>query len=192
MLESSSIIRSATSKSLIIIDELGRGTSTSDGFGLAYAIAHHIAQNIGCFALFATHFHELTALSDIIPRVKNFHVTAQVDASLQTFTLMYKVVPGVCDQSFGIHVAKLASFPENVCLMAKRKAIELESFESNENKRMWKSDDEEIAEGSKIIEETLNNFSMVPSDVNELKRFISVTRTKILASDNTFLRELFQ
>lgn len=113
MLETTAILRVATAKSLIIIDgnncwktrqlnflELGRGTSTKDGYGLARAIAEHIAQNVQCKTLFATHFHEITSLSDLYNGVENYHVQAHISttAGAKALTLLYKVLPGVCDQ----------------------------------------------------------------------------------------------
>lgn len=76
MLEASCMIKSATKKSLLIIDELGRGTSTTEGYGIAWGIAKYIVENIGCFALFATHFHEMTLMEKRISGVKNYFVTA--------------------------------------------------------------------------------------------------------------------
>lgn len=112
MLEASHIVRSATRHSLVLIDELGRGTSTYDGLGLAWSISHHIANVIQSPTLFATHFHEVTKLASEIKSVFNCHVDAV--ANEEQFTLLYNVKPGSSDKSFGLEVARLAGFPTQV------------------------------------------------------------------------------
>lgn len=132
MLETSLILATATHNSLIIIDELGRGTSTYDGFGLAWSISEHLISTKKCFTLFATHFHELTKLAEKYEgKVQNLHVVAHIEKNDEQekeddITLMYRVEPGISDKSFGIHVAELVKFPTKIINMAKRKASELQ------------------------------------------------------------------
>jgi len=131
MLEASAILSQATSRSLVIIDELGRGTSTADGFGLAYAITEKISRT--CIGLFATHFHELAALEQEKAPVKNMHVSANV--TNDNITFLYKLEQGPSDRSFGIPVAKLANFPDRVIQTALKKSHQLEESSHSPTKR---------------------------------------------------------
>lgn len=159
MLEASVILQTASPDSLLIIDELGRGTSTFDGFGIAWAISEHIVKNINCMTLFATHFHELTALESSYPCVKNKHVTAVVEND--QLVMMYSLQSGPCLQSFGINVAVSAGFPKSVIFESKRKAAQLENVDHNENDI---SADENIKR-QKVLN-TMKSFSMLP--LNEI------------------------
>jgi len=113
MLETANILNNATSRSLIILDEIGRGTSTYDGVSIAWAVVEFIHRRIpGSKAMFATHYHELTELSGMIRGVRNYHLAVQEWGEEVVF--LYKVKEGSCDESFGIHVAKLAGMPAEV------------------------------------------------------------------------------
>lgn len=167
MLETSSILASATQNSLVIIDELGRGTSTYDGFGLAWSISENLIEEKQCFTFFATHFHELTKLSDThAGKVQNLHVVAHVDKSEDgdkddDITLMFKVENGISDKSFGIHVAELVKFPRKIINMAKRKASELQSIDVGSDKdpyvssKRTKCNNEEIKAGLELLKQAL-------------------------------------
>src|SRR5262249_29467878 len=112
MRETAHILRYASSRSLIVLDEIGRGTSTYDGVSIAWAVAEHLHDRVGAKTLFATHYHELCALSDLHPRVRNVSVTAREWKGEVVF--LRKLVPGGASRSFGIQVAKLAGLPAAV------------------------------------------------------------------------------
>ncbi|KAL2045615.1 hypothetical protein N7G274_002043 [Stereocaulon virgatum] len=192
MLETANILKSATSESLIIIDELGRGTSTYDGFGLAWAISEHIIKEIGSFAMFATHFHELTALVDEYPQVQNLHVVAHIgdssDRNRREVTLLYKVEEGVCDQSFGIHVAELVRFPEKVVNMAKRKADELEDFSTKHEASAIKHSKDDVEEGSALLKEMLVQWKK-ETEGQDMSTEEQVSKMKELVMSNQKLLE---
>ena len=114
MVETAAILNHATRRSLIILDEIGRGTSTYDGLAIARAVAEYIHNHprLGCKTLFATHYHELTQLAELLPRVRNFNVAVSEDQGNVVF--LRRIVPGGADKSYGVHVARLAGLPGSV------------------------------------------------------------------------------
>ncbi|NQY75005.1 MAG: DNA mismatch repair protein MutS, partial [Candidatus Margulisbacteria bacterium] len=124
MLETASILHNATPKSLIILDEVGRGTSTFDGMSIATAITEHIYHKMGARTLFATHYHELTALEIPLACLKNYNM--QISENGDDIVFTYRLVPGAADKSYGVHVAKMAGLPKAV---VQRAASLLEGFE---------------------------------------------------------------
>jgi DNA mismatch repair protein MutS len=126
MVETASILHHATPRSLILLDEVGRGTSTFDGLAIAWAVTEDLHERgHGAKVLFATHYHELTALADRLPRVRNFHVA--VKEWNDEIIFLHKVRPGGTDRSYGIQVARLAGLPASVIERAKSILVELES-----------------------------------------------------------------
>ncbi|XP_011294478.1 DNA mismatch repair protein spellchecker 1 [Musca domestica] len=166
MIETSGIIRSATEKSLVIIDELGRGTSTYEGCGIAWSIAEHLAKETKCFTLFATHFHEITNLSETVPTVKNCHMAAVADND--NFTLLYQVRPGVMEKSFGIQVARLANFPEKVVHHAQQVYNEFEDEHADKQSCDDKVLLEKINKAIENLSTTGNNVDINESDLSKL------------------------
>ncbi|MBI2954016.1 MAG: DNA mismatch repair protein MutS [Chloroflexi bacterium] len=127
MSEGANILNNATPRSLVILDEVGRGTSTYDGMAVAQAIVEYIHNHpkLGCKTIFATHYHELTAMEGILPRVKNYRVDVLEEGGRVVF--LHRVVPGGADRSYGIHVAKLAGIPKAVIRRAEEVLKDLES-----------------------------------------------------------------
>ena len=117
MNEVANILHNATSKSLLILDEIGRGTSTYDGLSIAWAVVEHVAYNIGAKTLFATHYHELTELEGQLKGVHNYCIAVQELG--EDIIFLRKIIPGGADQSYGIQVARLAGLPEEVLSRAR-------------------------------------------------------------------------
>ena len=126
MVETANILNNASPRSLIILDEIGRGTSTYDGLSIARAVTEYIhnCPGLGAKTLFATHYHEMVELAGFLPRVKNFNVAVSEEGGEVTF--LYRIVPGGVDRSYGIHVAQLAGLPKSVVHRAREVLEELE------------------------------------------------------------------
>jgi DNA mismatch repair protein MutS len=126
MVETANLLNHATVRSLLVLDEVGRGTSTYDGISIAWAVVEHIHNHprLRCKTLFATHYHELTQLSELLPRVRNYNVAVAEEKDRVVF--LRRIVPGGADQSYGIHVAQLAGLPKPVIHRAEEILEELE------------------------------------------------------------------
>lgn len=133
MVEAANILNNAGPRSLVILDEIGRGTSTYDGVSLAWAITEYLHDVAGCRALFATHYHELAQLSDSLRQLRNYTVQVQEDAGSIVF--LHRVAPGSATKSYGIHVAKLAGVPKPVLDRARNVLEELEAHHRLNTKR---------------------------------------------------------
>lgn len=145
----------------------GRGTSTYDGFGLAWAISEELAKNTKCFSLFATHFAELPALATALPYVTNLHVTAHTEES--SITMLYKVESGPSDRSFGVHVAQVAGFPAEVVRLAREKLQELEQYSGSINSIL----DETTTTAAAAADTTKSAESLAPEIPSPVPAYMS-------------------
>lgn len=179
MTEAADILNNMTPRSLIILDEIGRGTSTYDGLSLAWALAEHL-QSKKARTLFATHFHELTSLSSQLSGVKNYNVAVKEWEDKIIF--MHKIVPGSTDDSYGIYVAKLAGIPESVIKRSKKILSELEtgsravmrSKKDQDQFNLFSPSSDATMEAVKKALESVDVNTMTPVEalnkLNELKR----------------------
>lgn len=160
MIEANNAITNATKNSLILFDELGRGTATFDGMALAQSIIEYIHENIKCKTFFSTHYHELTDLENTLKNLKNVHVSAHEEDGNITF--LHKVKEGSIDKSYGIHVAKLANLPK--ALITRANEI-LKIYESKEQKRDIKIQEslplDELIEKESETEEKIKNIDIL-------------------------------
>ena len=171
MVEAAHILNSATNRSLILLDEIGRGTSTYDGLSIAWAIAEHIQdrRHLGARTLFATHYHEMTQLEGLREGIRNYRVAVQERDGDVVF--LRKIVPGGADRSYGIHVAKLAGLPTSVIERAQEVLTRLEQPESSAVNLSSHSSEQETGKTSlpyphPILEEVrqIDLFSLTPLD----------------------------
>ena len=171
MSEVSSILKNATSDSLIILDEIGRGTSTFDGMSIARAVLEYVCKKktLGAKTLFATHYHELTAMEGLLDGVKNYSIAVKKRGDDITF--LRRIVKGGADESFGIEVAKLAGVPDSVVRRAK---VILKELEQN------KIDIEFKAEDAVVEEEEDIQYNFSANGKNEIREILKATDVNTL------------
>uniref|UniRef100_A0A8D0C970 DNA mismatch repair protein n=1 Tax=Salvator merianae TaxID=96440 RepID=A0A8D0C970_SALMN len=161
--ETSSILQHATEHSLVLMDELGRGTATFDGTAIASAVVKELSENIKCRTLFSTHYHSLVEDYSHSPFVRLGHMACMVenecdDPSQETITFLYKFIKGACPKSYGFNAAKLANIPEEVIQKGHKKAKE---FEKNTVSLRWFRTLCQIAEGAPVAREDLHKLTML-------------------------------
>ncbi len=161
MLETAAILNQAGKKSLVIMDEVGRGTSTYDGLSLAWSILEHLHNTSHSRTLFATHYHELTKLSETLPSL-SCH-TMQVKEWENKVIFLYTVMSGVAKGSYGIHVASLAGIPNSVLLRAKKI---LQEFETSGTRNNFSKEEKEVST-SKFIK-TNNKTEIINNLINDM------------------------
>jgi DNA mismatch repair protein MutS len=165
MVETANILHHATSRSLIVLDEIGRGTSTYDGLSIAWAVVEYLHNHprLRAKTLFATHYHELVELASSLPHVRNYNVAVAEEGDRVVF--LHKIVPGGADRSYGIHVAQLAGLPRPVIRRAQELLRQLESGERVQASRAKK---EESPQLSLFIERDPVLDALKAMDVNSL------------------------
>ena len=166
MSEVSNILKNATRDSLVILDEIGRGTSTFDGISIAWAVVEHLAgkRTIGAKTLFATHYHELTELEDIKDGIKNYSIGVKETKNGVVF--LRKIARGAADQSYGIEVAELAGFPPSVTYRAREILSELDKGETTYRQSLLDNEKELVAA------DQINFFSMENTGLSETEKAV--------------------
>lgn len=189
MNEVSHILKYATNKSLVILDEIGRGTSTYDGMSIARAVIEHIRDHIGAKTLFATHYHELTDLEDDV-HVKNYCIAVKEKGSDVTF--LRRIIRGSADKSYGIHVAKLAGLPQEVVKRAETILIDLENTAPTKEKTIISKDisdknniDTTIKQDTAITNDTSQEVNYLQDNQNDTETSDYQEKTPTLTANPT-------
>jgi DNA mismatch repair protein MutS len=173
MSETAYILRHATPQSLVVLDEVGRGTSTYDGVGLAWAVGEYIHDHIGARSLFATHYHELTGLAEHLSGMQNYTLAVKEEGNNIIF--LRRVVPGGADRSYGVHVARLAGLPGSVVDRAENVMAQMEETRGNQQEHI-----DQIGRPSTLMEESRQAYYsgedkdllLIPTDDETLHRVI--------------------
>lgn len=156
MLETSAILSQSTNKSLVILDEVGRGTSTYDGVAIAWSVLEYIHDKIKARCLFATHYHELTSLSDIFPALVNY--TISISDNDGKILFLHKIIKGFADRSYGVHVAQMAGLPISVIRRANQLLLRFEKEAKKSNKEACRGESQ-----------NLNLFELENKEINKYK-----------------------
>lgn len=194
MNETANILNNATEKSLILLDEIGRGTSTFDGLSIAWSVAEylHNTPNLAAKTIFATHYHELTELELILPRVKNYNVAVREWGDHIVF--LRKIVPGGCDHSYGIQVAKLAGLPQQVIDRAKEvlKNLEADALNARDEPKLAQHAEKTQADALQMnlfheLEEALRDElkSINPNELTPIEALNKLDQLKQIASKSS-------
>ena len=173
MTETANILHNATPRSLIILDEIGRGTSTYDGLSIAWAVAEfiHASPRMGAKTLFATHYHELVDLANTLPRVKNFNVAVVEEGDKVIF--LHKIVPGGADRSYGIHVGQMAGLPKSVINRAQEVLVELENSHASKKSRVSRREAPQL---SLFPKDSLLAAEISKLDIDSMSPLEAITR----------------
>ena len=165
MSEVAELLRHATNQSLLILDEIGRGTSTYDGMAIARAVLEHAAnpKKLGAKTLFATHYHELSTIENELPNVKNYNIAVKKRGGDMIF--LRKIVPGAADDSYGVEVAKLAGLPNTVITRAREILRELESGDPRRAPEP-KPADTEFEDQISMLDMTAQNIRQALEEMN--------------------------
>ncbi len=174
MTETAFILNNATEKSLVLLDELGRGTATYDGLSLAWSVTEHLSKKIKCFALFATHYLEMTELPQTHPNISNQHVSAIEHGENLVFT--HKIEKGAASRSYGLHVAKLAGVTPDVLFVAKNKLIELEN---NDNKLLKNKEREKVSLPSDHLLQSVKELNIMEMTPLQALAFLQEFQSRI-------------
>ena len=182
MMEVATILKEATKNSLVILDEIGRGTSTFDGLSIAWAVAEYIADKSKCGAktLFATHYHELIELEDKIEGIKNYSIAVKEKGEDVIF--LRKIVPGGTDESYGIHVAKLAGVPKDVTKRAN------EILKTMERKSVFGNNFEKSKENKKVVEGQFDMFNFKIAEIAQEIDKININELTPIDALNTLVK----